>query len=95
MKILVKIVDINNYMSTINVFRVTKSVSYLSEFPIIIPNYELLEQMPYMQRSEVFENAVALSCRLRSAGFDVIMERGEENESEEKTNNCNSDMADD
>ena len=85
MKVLVEIIDFNGFMSSINVFRIRQTIKERAGYPFVLADYDLLEKLPYMKRDEVFECAVDLACRLRSAGFDVIMERGEKNESKEKT----------
>lgn len=66
MRFTILIIDVNEIMSCINVYggeEFTKEV--------------LLEKLPYMERSEVFENAISLACRLRSSGFNVYVRRAD------------------
>ena len=65
MRFIIEIIDVNEFMSGINVYG---RQDYATKMMV-------LEKLPYMKRSEVFENAISLACRLRSAGFDVEIQR--------------------
>lgn len=61
-------------LHTINVYGVRNSTPYTSGV------CELLEKMPYMSHEVVFDTAIALACRLKTAGFpvDVVRSGGDD-----------------
>lgn len=64
MRFFILIKDENDFVSCIDVYG---AVEYTDRI--------LLERLPWQKRDEVFETAIALACRLRTAGFDVYVER--------------------
>lgn len=61
-------------LHTINVYGVRNATPYTQGI------CELLERMPYMPAVEVFETAITLACRLKTAGFavDVVKSGGDD-----------------
>lgn len=59
-------------LNTINVYSVRHETPYT---PGVC---DLLERMPYMDASVVFDTAITLACRLKTAGFvvDVVRSGG-------------------
>ena len=64
----------NVTLHTINVYGVRNATPYTQGI------CELLERMPYMESEVVFDTAIALACRLKTAGFtvDVVRSGGDD-----------------
>lgn len=56
-------------LHTINVYGVRNATPYSQGI------CELLERKPYMDAEVVFDTAIALACRLKTAGFSVDVVR--------------------